>query len=95
MNFSMESNRIYKLDESGRLIAEVTVPSVSTKVVNINHTFVDESLKGQGIADKLMKAVVYELRETGKKARTTCPYATKWFERHPEAQDVYTTSFLE
>ncbi len=84
MNFIKESNRIYAEDSNGMVIAEVTFPRVSEQVVDINHTFVDNSLRGQGIADLLLKETVVLLQEKGLKAQLSCSYAIKWFEKHPE-----------
>jgi predicted GNAT family acetyltransferase len=57
-------------------------------VVNVNHTFVDPSLRGQGIASQLMFEVVKYAKKQGYKVTATCPYAVVWFKKHPEASDV-------
>ena len=88
MDFIYQPNRIYAADETGKVVAEVTFPSRSENVVEITHTFVDDSLRGQGIAGQLMAAVVEKLRNEQKKAFLSCSYAVKWFESHPEAADV-------
>lgn len=89
MNFIYQTNRIYAVDKNAMLIAEVTFPGRSDKVVEITHTFVDDSLRGQGVAGQLLEALVAKLRSENKKAYPTCSYAVKWFEHHPEAADVY------
>ena len=89
MNFIMEENRIYLGGDNGEVLAEATFPTISEGVVNVNHTFVDESLRGQGIASKLMKALAESLREKGGKAYPTCSYAVKWFMDNPDYSDVY------
>lgn len=88
MNFIHEPNRIYLTDDSNHSVAEVTFPDVRDHIVTINHTFVDGSLRGQGIAGKLMEEVVEQLRSSNKKARLSCSYAVKWFAEHEEASDV-------
>ncbi|MFQ8601369.1 MAG: GNAT family N-acetyltransferase [Oscillospiraceae bacterium] len=88
MQFKTENNRIFYADETGKLLAEVTFPDAGDGTAEINHTFVDESLRGQGVAGKLLEAAVQKLRADGKKARPTCSYAVKWFEKHPECQDL-------
>ncbi len=89
MNFIYEENRIYAKDETGATIAEVTFSNVSDNVVNINHTFVDDSLRGHGIAGSLLKAAAETLRLKDKRAYPTCSYAVKWFEAHPDYSDIY------
>ena len=50
--------------------------------MEVTRTFVDERLRGQGAAGELMRALVEVLRERGLKARLTCSYAVKWFEKN-------------
>ena len=95
MDFQSETGRIFLEDEYGRLLAEVTFPSVSARVADIRHTFVDESLRGQGVAGQLMEAAARQIRAEGKKARLTCSYAAAWFPKHPEYADLVTDGFLE
>ncbi len=83
MEFKYESDCIYATDSSGNRIAEVTFP-ISDGVANINHTYVDPALRGQGIADQLLTAAVEQIRLAGLKACPTCSYAIRWFAEHPE-----------
>ena len=88
MNFIEESNRIYCKDSQGKVIAEVTFPDIRYHVVNLNHTFVDSSLRGQGIAGKMMEEAAQKIRRDGKKVIPTCSYAVKWFEKNPQYADL-------
>ena len=76
--FQKEQNRIFMNDEQGNLIAEVTFPETGPGVFTINHTFVDPSLRGQGIASKLVEAAVDEISARNGEVRATCSYAVKW-----------------
>ena len=87
MEFFYEPGRVYALDPGGRLIAEVTFPSSGGTAV-IDHTFVDSSLRGKGVASWLLSAAVEQIRAAGLKARPTCSYAQRWFRDHPEAADL-------
>lgn len=89
MDFKYENDRIYLENENGECIAEVTFPKVGDNKVNVNHTYVDRSLRGQGIADKLLTELAKDLKKNNKKAVATCSYAVDWFENHPEYKDVY------
>lgn len=88
MNFTIEENRIYLQGNDKNVIAEVTFPYIDSSTVEINHTFVDESLRGQGVAGKLLLALVGQLKERNLKAVLTCSYAVTWFEKHPEYKDL-------
>lgn len=84
MEFTYYQDKITLPGEGGSTLAEVAFPAVDADTVNIDHTFIDDSLRGQGIAGRLMEAVAKHLRDQNKKAVVTCSYAVKWFERHPE-----------
>ena len=77
-DFIIEESRIYLNDEMGSMIAEVTFPETSPGVYTIDHTFVDGSLRGQGMASKLVEAAVKEIQKKGGKVEATCSYAVKW-----------------
>jgi len=92
MTFQHENNRIFAKDENECTIAEVTFPAISKNTVCINHTFVDESLRGVGVASELIKAVIKELQSKNLKAVITCSYAVKWFKKHPECSKLLFSS---
>lgn len=88
MNFIYSQNRIFLLNDNNETIAEVTFPDIDENTVDINHTYVSDSLRGQGIAGKLMKAAAEQLQSQNKKAVLTCSFAVKWFERNPEYSNL-------
>jgi predicted GNAT family acetyltransferase len=88
MNFISEFNRIYANDDNGRLVAEVRFPPVGAGAVDIERTFVDDSLAGKGVASALLDAAYDKIKNDGKKARATCSYAVKWFEKHEDKRDI-------
>ncbi len=88
MNFKISDNKIWLENENGTEIAVVDFPPKDKNIVDINHTFVDSSLRGQGVAGKLMQEVVRVLRESNRKAEISCSYAVGWFEKHLECADV-------
>jgi predicted GNAT family acetyltransferase len=87
MKFNFEQDRIYALDSNDKLIAEITFP-ISDGIANIDHTFVDRSLRGQGIAGQLMEAATNQIRSSNLKAKLTCSYAIAWYSQHPEISDL-------
>jgi predicted GNAT family acetyltransferase len=88
MKFNKEPNWIYAENTEGDIIAEVTFPLYTSGVVAINHTYVDDSLRGQGVAGELMEECYTMLKEDGRKAKLICPYAVKWYREHPEKNDI-------
>lgn len=87
MGFQYEAHRIYSTNEAGELLAEITFPMVGDHV-EINHTFVSDQLRGQGVASQLVKAAIDTIRNNGWHCIATCSYAKAWLDKHVEEQDV-------
>ena len=83
-----KENEVYILNDEGDEIAYITFPKVKDNVVVINHTFVDDSLRGLGIAGKMMDRVYSIIKQSGRKALLTCSYAIKYFEKNEDKQDI-------
>lgn len=84
MLLQKEPGRIYASGPDGRLLAEITFPQRAPGIFEIDHTFVDASLRGQGAADQLVRAALEEIRAQDGRIRPTCTYAAAWFRRHGE-----------
>ena len=82
MEFKKEENRIYLDNEDGKVLAQIEFEELENNQFNIYHTFVDEGLRGQGVASKLVKAAVEEIQSRGGTALATCSYAKSWIEKH-------------
>ena len=77
LEFHHEDNRIYAEKGDGKMV----FPESSPGVCEIAHTYVDESLRGQGVAGKLMELAVAAIEGQGKKVTASCSYARKWLAR--------------
>ncbi len=88
MDYIVEDFQVSGKDEYGKIVAKVTFPLHKTGVVVINHTYVDGSLRGQGVASQLLKKACEKIRESNLKAIPTCSYAVEWFEKHDDYKDV-------
>jgi predicted GNAT family acetyltransferase len=89
MDFKHESGRYYIEGENGELLAEIVYPRIDDgKNVVIDRTYVDPSLRGQGIAGKLLKLVVDEARRDKFLIEPLCTFAAGEFQRRPEYADV-------
>ena len=82
MNWNYEDGRIYSVDENNELLAEATYAPAGDKTVDINYTYVNPALRGQGIAGQLMEAVAIRLRSDNLKAVASCSYANVWLNKH-------------
>ncbi|MBQ9691066.1 MAG: peptide-methionine (R)-S-oxide reductase MsrB [Eggerthellaceae bacterium] len=84
--FQIEKNRIYQANEQGNIVAYVTFKETIPGIYTIDHTIVDESLQGQGVASKLVQATVDEIAQRGCKVEATCSYAKQWLKKHLKAR---------
>ena len=82
MNFIKEKERIYAKDENEKIIAQIEFKEIEQGTYNIYHTFVDESLRGQGIASKLVQEAVEEIKSRNGKITASCSYAKRWIEKN-------------
>ncbi len=55
------------------------LPAAGSDAVDIVSTYVAPSLRGQGIADKLMRAALENIQARGLKTYTSCEYAERCF----------------
>lgn len=86
MEFQKGENSIFRENAEGEEIAVITYKPVgdSNEVVDADHTFVDPSLRGEGVAEQLVDRLVEEMEQEGKKIKPTCPYVVELFKRKPE-----------
>lgn len=84
MEWQAERDAVRLVGEGDKVLAKVTFPEVESGIAQIDHTFVDESLRGQGIAGQLLDRATAVISMSGLRARPTCSYAVSWFERHPD-----------
>ena len=81
-------NGIFFIGENGKIVARMTYIWEGAHKIIIEHTIVDESLKGQGIGKKLVLSGVAFAREKGLKIHPVCSFAKKVLENNPEFLDV-------
>jgi predicted GNAT family acetyltransferase len=57
-------------------------------ILNLNYTYVPNSLRGKGIAAKLVEAALEYARLNGIKIIPSCSYVDVYLQRHPEYEDL-------
>ena len=77
----------YRYIESNSVKAEITWTELADVMV-IEHTFVDESLRNQGVAKKLLDKAAEYAREKEYKMEPVCSYAVVAFDRYKDYEDV-------
>lgn len=76
------------IEKDGIIIAEMTYVWAGETRIIIDHTEVDESLKGQGVGKKLVTEAVNFAREKGIKIMPLCPFAQAVFDKEKDFKDV-------
>lgn len=75
-------------ERNGKRVAELTYTLDRDGTAVLNHTFVSDELRGQGIALRLTKSAVEWARRSKIKVVPVCSYARAVFQKHPELTDV-------
>ena len=87
MNKKNYDDRIIYVNDNDSIVAEIDFPRTRDNEITITHTFVDSSLRGQGIAKKLVEEVISIAQKEKYKIRATCSYAIRYF--HDNKVDIY------
>ncbi|MDX1277911.1 GNAT family N-acetyltransferase [Oceanihabitans sediminis] len=74
----------FYIEVDGVQVAEMTYKYIGDKKIDIDHTEVDPSLKGQGVGYKLVEKAVAFMQEKGIKAAPSCSYAAAVFNKKEE-----------
>jgi uncharacterized protein len=78
----------FAIERDGRRLAEMTY-SLAGEIMIIDHTEVDEALRGTGAGATLVAAAVAWARGEHRRIMPLCPFARSVFERTPEYADVW------
>lgn len=81
-------NKFYIGEDVKEPIAEITFNRSSGNKIVVDHTYVSDELRGQGIAGKLVDQVVSYAREQNKKIIPLCPYVKRKLEDTEEYHDI-------
>lgn len=77
----------YQLQEDGQVVGEISWTQLADVMV-IEHTFVAEEKRNQGLAKKLLDQAAVYARENNYKMEPVCSYAVVAFDRYSEYDDV-------
>ena len=75
------------VEREGRRLGELTYTVAGSRVI-LDHTRVDDALRGTGAGKSLVKAAVEWARVGNRRLMPLCPFARSVFEKTPEYRDV-------
>lgn len=73
--------------EDGEPLARMTYTVAGSRVI-IDHTDVDDRLRGKGAGKELVKSAVEWARQKNVKLMALCPFAKSVFDKTPDYRDV-------
>ena len=77
----------FVIERSGEILAQLTY-SRGGAILILDHTDVDERLRGTGAGARLVKAAVEWARQEKVQLMPLCPFAKSVFEKNPAYGDV-------
>ena len=77
----------FVIEKDGKRLAEMTYTVAGSRVI-IDHTTVDDSLRGTGAGKQLVTKAVDWARAENRKLMPLCPFAKSVFDKTPEFRDV-------
>lgn len=84
---SQGSGRAF-IERDNRIPAEMTWISGGEDYIIIDHTRVDDSLRGTGAGRKMLDVLVIMAAERGQKIKPVCPFVVAMFRKHPEYSSI-------
>ena len=84
-----QQGEFFAVNEHPQRIAEISYVWRGEHQIIANHTWVDDSLRGQGVARQLLDVLVAFAREKNLKIIPTCSYVEVMFRRDKTLADVF------
>jgi predicted GNAT family acetyltransferase len=75
-------------DKNSQRDAEIHYVPTGNDIIIVDHTFVSDRLRGQGVGQELVRKVVQFARKDGIKIMPLCPFAKSQFDQHKDYDDV-------
>lgn len=88
MEIKKGNSKFYIGESEQDMVARITWKNGGNNIIVIDHTIVDPSLRGKGVAGELIKKVVEMAREENLKIVPVCSYAVAKMTRTDEYKDV-------
>ena len=87
-NKQVGTKGMFYVGQEGAVVAEMVYSTPPANKMIIEHTEVDDSLKGKGVGMQLLNAAVAYALNHDMKIVPLCPFAKSVFDKKPELADV-------
>ena len=81
-------NGMFYVEQEGKVLAQMTYVWTGAERIIIDHTEVDDALRGQSAGKQLVAKAVEFAREKSLKIIPLCPFAKSVFDKVAEFRDV-------
>jgi predicted GNAT family acetyltransferase len=88
-NEETETKGAFFIEEGGKRQAEMVYSKAGAARIIIEHTEVQEALKGKNVGKQLVAAAVNHARKNNLKIIPLCPFTLSVFKRVKEYEDVW------
>lgn len=79
--------RRYELVVDGRIVSVADYVLDGT-TLTVTHVETDPAMRGQGMADRLMRGMLDDLRANERTIRPLCPFAADFVRQHPDDHEL-------
>ncbi len=88
IEYKKKENGFYVGEDVNNPLAEITYHLRDERIMVIDHTFVSDTLRGQGVGGILVRKVAELARKENKRIVPLCSYAKRVMIQNPDYQDV-------
>ncbi|MES2043993.1 MAG: GNAT family N-acetyltransferase [Pseudomonadota bacterium] len=88
----MEIVRDNKAEHEFELVVDghraVAAYQLEGDTIVFTHTIVPKAIEGRGVASRLIRGALDQVRDRGLKVVPQCPFVAAYIKRHPDVQDL-------
>jgi predicted GNAT family acetyltransferase len=88
----MEIVRDNKAEHEFELVVDghraVAAYQLEDDTIVFTHTIVPKAIEGRGVASRLIRGALDQVRDRGLKVVPQCPFVAAYIKRHPDVQDL-------
>jgi predicted GNAT family acetyltransferase len=88
LNIQHEQGKRYFVPVNGGE-AEAGYTEAADGTRSFDHTFVPDEMRGQGIAEKLVRHALDDTIRSGHGFTAVCPYVKRFVQQHPEYKEAH------
>lgn len=87
-NKKVGTKGMFYIEQDGKIVAEMVYSMPSADKMIVEHTEVDDSLKGKNVGKQLVHHMVEYARTNNIKVIPLCPFTNAVIKKTPEYQDI-------